>query len=126
MTEPELTEEERTALARATAEFNAAHFFECHDTLEEMWSGHRGAGRDFFQALIQVAVGFYHLGNGNAAGADSMFSRALKRLARYPERYCGFDVAGHRREVEEWRARARSGSLEALRAVDPPRWRFEL
>jgi predicted metal-dependent hydrolase len=124
MTEPDLTPEERAALGKAAAEFNAAHFFECHDTLEDMWAGHRGPGRDFFQGLIQVAVGFHHFGNGNLAGAESMFSRALKRLAPYPDRYCGFDLAAHRAEVERWRARAASGTIEGVTSADLPTWRF--
>ena len=94
--EPSLDGEERAALARGIAEFNAGLFFECHDTLEDMWAGLRGPSRDFFQGLIQVSVAYYHLGNGNAAGAESMMRRALKRLEKYPARYCGFDAVSSR------------------------------
>jgi hypothetical protein len=125
VSDPVLTADERAEIVKAAEQFNAAHFFECHDTLEEMWSGHRGAGRDFFQGLIQVAVAFYHLGNGNMAGAESMFSRGLKRLAKYPDRYCAFDLAAHRAEVEAWRERARSGTIEEIRSSGLPRWRFD-
>jgi len=122
--EPSLDDEERRALARGIGEFNAGLFFECHDTLEEMWSGIRGPARDFFQGLIQVAVAYYHLGNGNAAGAQSMMRRALARLSHYPPRYCGFDVDAQRSELLAWRERFASGRAEAT-AADRPRWRFE-
>jgi predicted metal-dependent hydrolase len=122
--EPSLDDEERRALAKGVAEFNAGLFFECHDTLEEMWAGVRGPARDFFQGLIQVSVAYYHLGNGNAAGAESMMRRALKRLERYPERYCGFDVAAQRDRLARWLERFASGEGAAT-AADQPRWDFE-
>jgi hypothetical protein len=123
--EPSLDDEEKAALAKGVAEFNAGLFFECHDTLEEMWAGVRGPSRDFFQGLIQVSVAFYHLGNGNAAGAESMFTRALKRLAKYPGRYCGFDLAAHRGEIERWRRNAAEGDVTPMPVSALPKWRFE-
>ena len=106
-------------------EFNAGHFFECHDTLEEMWMGLRGPSRDFFQGLIQVSVAFYHLDNGNLAGADSMLRRALKRFEKYPDRYFGFDLGAHRQELRTWQERIEGGDAGALAAQPPPRWRFD-
>ena len=122
---PSLTEEETAAFEKGVAEFNAGHFFECHDTLEDMWTGLRGPARDFFQGLIQVSVAFYHLGGGNLAGADSMFRRALKRFERYPDRYFGFDLAAHRAELRGWRERIATARLEDLAATGRPRWRFD-
>jgi len=89
---PELDEEEKALLARGVEQFSQRRFYECHDTLEELWSGVRGPSRDFFQGLIQAAVGFYHLENGNRAGARRLFDRALARLERYPGRYAGVDA----------------------------------
>ena len=100
---PSLSTEERAAFDRGVAEFNAGLFFECHDTLEDLWSGVRGPSRDFFQGLIQVAVGFYHLGNDNQIGAERLLGRALKRLEGYPPEYAGLDVAALRSCVVEWR-----------------------
>ena len=107
--EPALDEEERRGLEKGVAEFNAGYFFECHDTLEEVWGGIRGPARDFFQGLIQVSVGLYHFGNGNRGGALTMLARGLSRLERYPDRYGGLDLASLRREVSEWRARIEAG-----------------
>jgi predicted metal-dependent hydrolase len=123
--EPQLSPEDLDAFRRGVAEFNAGYYFECHDTLEEIWSGVRGEPRDFFQGLIQVSVGFYHLNGGNAAGALSMFGRALKRLERYGERYWGFDVAALRREIGGWAERLRSGAPLPLEPQAPPRWVFD-
>ena len=121
--EPSLDDEERAALVKGIHEFNAGLFFECHDTLEDMWGGIRGPSRDFFQGLIQVAVAYYHLGNGNAAGAESMMRRALKRFERYPAAYCGFDVDAQRAALLAWLDRFAAGTGAATPA-DQPRWRF--
>ena len=90
--EPALAADERQAFAKGVAEFNAGFYFECHDTLEELWSGVRGPSRDFFQGLIQISVAFHHLTRGNLAGAESLLQRALGRLSKYPDRYFGFDA----------------------------------
>jgi uncharacterized protein len=109
--------------ARGVDEFNRGFYFECHDTLEDLWSGLRGPVRDFFQGLIQVSVAFYHLGNGNPAGAESMMRRALKRFERYPDRYFGFDLAAQRAELRHWLSRIASGS-DLAEGGSPPRWTF--
>ena len=121
---PRLDEEERRQFDRGVDEFNRGFYFECHDTIEDLWSGLRGPSRDFFQGLIQVSVAFYHLGNGNLAGTASMMRRALKRLARYPDRYFGFDVAAQRAALERWLQRIAGG--EAAADDEPaPRWHFD-
>jgi predicted metal-dependent hydrolase len=123
--EPRLDDEERRLFEKGVAEFNAGLYFECHDTLEEMWGGVRGPARDFFQGLIQVSVAFYHLGGGNLPGARSMLGRALKRFERYPERYFGFDLGAHRRALETWLERMTSGEPGEIGRHVPPRWEFE-
>jgi predicted metal-dependent hydrolase len=118
-----LDEEERRQFDRGVDEFNRGFYFECHDTLEDLWTGLRGPARDFFQGLIQVSVAFYHLGNGNLAGAASMTRRALKRFRGYPDRYFGFDLAAQREALEVLLERIRSGG--DVQDVPPPRWTFE-
>lgn len=118
--EPSLSPEEREAFDKGVAEFNAGLYFECHDTLEDLWSGVRGPSRDFLQGLIQVAVGFHHLGNGNRAGARSLLGRALRRLAGYPDAYGGVAVAELREAVEAWQRALDGGEAEPAR---PPRLR---
>lgn len=121
-TEPQLDDQERAAFERARDEYHAGYFFECHDTLEELWSGLRGPARDFFQGLIQVSVAFYHLGNGNAAGAASLLERALGRLSRYPARYAGLDVERLRGDLVTWRARLAAGAADDFSPEQAPRW----
>jgi predicted metal-dependent hydrolase len=117
--EPALDDEERSLLAKGVDEFSRRRFYECHDTLEELWSGLRGPSRDFFQGLIQAAVGFYHLGNGNREGARRLFDRALARLERYPPRFAGVEAGPLRASVARFRDALAAG--EEPPSEDPPR-----
>ena len=107
--EPSLDEAEAALFARGIQEFNTGYFFECHETLEDLWQGVRGPSRDFYQGLIQIAVALYHLGRGNLAGARSLFERGLKRLEKYPSRYGGIELATLRDEARVWWARIEQG-----------------
>jgi hypothetical protein len=120
-----LSAEEEAQLARGVDQFNTGYFFECHDTLEDLWSGISGTARDFLQGLIQVAVAFYHLGNGNRTGAQSLLARALRRFEAYPDVYGGFDLAAHRTEIASWRDRVAEAELGELTLADLPKWRFD-
>jgi len=122
--EPDLDSEERRALAKGVDEFNRGYFFECHDTLEELWAGLRGPSRDFLQGLIQVSVALYHLTGGNPAGAESMFRRALSRFGKYPGSYWGFDLDDHRAEIRRWLEAIAAGDPPPPALADLPKWRF--
>lgn len=63
--EPALAE----ALDQAAELFDARLFFEVHELLEPYWMRADGATREALQGLIQIAVGFQHLVNGNLEGA---------------------------------------------------------
>jgi len=123
VTEPELTGEQRLAVARAVMQFNRGSYFECHETLEDVWSGVRGPARDFFQGLIQVSVGYHHLGRRNTKGAAGMFRKALGRFEAYPAHYFGFDLAAERTRLQ--------AILAALARKDvsvpepPPSWQVD-
>jgi predicted metal-dependent hydrolase len=117
---PVLSAEERSLYEKGVGEFNARLFFECHDTLEELWAGVRGPSRDFFQGLIQVAVGFHHLGNRNRVGAGRLLGRALERLEGYPDQYAGLDLGELRAAVAEWR-RVLEPEIVDVSGRTPPR-----
>lgn len=62
-------------------EFNKKLFFECHETLEELWQGLTGDERELTQGIIQIAVGYHHLLRNNPVGALKLFKRGLSRVA---------------------------------------------
>ena len=90
---------ERTLDAAAVL-FDAGLYFEVHELLEPYWLQADGSDRTTLQGLIQVAVGFEHLVNGNvkgghallASGCDKMRDRTLSGLdlARFAHDVCAF------------------------------------
>ena len=63
--------------------FNEREFFHCHEVLEEAWTPELGDRRLFLQALIHIAVGFYHSQRGNPVGACGQLRKGLLKLAAY-------------------------------------------
>jgi len=68
------------ALAAAAALFDAGLYFEVHEVLEPHWVRARDETRDTLQGIIQAAVGWQHLANGNVAGARSLLEEGAARL----------------------------------------------
>jgi hypothetical protein len=67
-------------LAAAAALFDAHLYFEVHELLEPAWREAEGGEREALQGLIQVAVGYQHLANGNFAGARALLEEGGRRL----------------------------------------------
>lgn len=78
-----------TALDRGIAEFNAGRYFQAHEIWEEGWHPASPPERDFWQGLIQVAVGLTHRQRENQRGAITLLERGARRLRRYPARHNG-------------------------------------
>jgi predicted metal-dependent hydrolase len=100
-------------LLQAIEEFNRGDWFECHETLEELWVGEKGELRDFYQGMLQFAVALHHWRNGNFKGALTLFQGGSDLLSRVAPVCRGVDVAG---------LIAAAGELhEALRALGEQR-----
>ncbi len=83
---------DENVLAEAVALFNRKLYFECHDILEDAWTGARGQERDFLQALIHIAVGMYHVAAGNRKGAVSQLDQGVRALQPFRPHWEGLDV----------------------------------
>src|SRR5579864_2499388 len=75
-------------------------YFECHETLEDLWRPMRGPHRLFLQALINFAVAFYHLERHNPVGAARQLRKGLRKLTLYLPRYECVDTAALHRDGE--------------------------
>lgn len=73
-------------------EFNQQQFYACHDTLEAIWVEAPEVDKRFYQGVLQVAVGCYHLSNDNLRGAIILLGEAVRRLCDYQPDYEGIDV----------------------------------
>ena len=77
---------------RGIQEFNRGEFYACHDTLEALWIEAMEPDKTFYQGILQIAVGIYHLSNLNWRGAAILMGEGLNRLNRYDGSYGGIDV----------------------------------
>ncbi|GFE67683.1 DUF309 domain-containing protein [Chroococcus sp. FPU101] len=73
-------------------EFNQHEFYACHDTLEALWMEAPEPNKRFYQGVLQIAVGCYHLGNHNGRGAMILLGEGIKRLKDYLPIYEEIDV----------------------------------
>ncbi len=87
------------ALATAVRQFNAWRFWDCHETLEDLWRQEGTALADLYQGLIKAAAGFHHLLRGNHRGARLLLSGALSLLEPFPPRCLGLDLAALREGI---------------------------
>lgn len=81
--------------------FNKGEFYECHDILEDVWFEIRGQDRKFYQGLIHLAVGFYHiLHRNNPKGALSQLNKGVTKLSAFKPAYQGVELENLVRKVE--------------------------
>ncbi len=100
-------------LLQAIGEFNRGDWFECHETLEELWVGEEGETRDFYQGVLQVAVALNHWREGNFRGAVRVLETGTAYLSRVGPICHRIDVAGLVAAAERLR--------DALGALGPDR-----
>ena len=69
-------------LLQAFGEFNRGDWFDCHETLEDLWVGSKGELRDFYQGVLQIAVALHHWRNGNYKGSVLLLTSGADKLRR--------------------------------------------
>ncbi len=88
-------------LQKGIDEFNQRLFFECHETLEEIWQEEHGADRLFYQGIIQIAAGYFKWQQGVPAGAIKLWRSGLEKIAPYGAVYLGVDLESLARAVQQ-------------------------
>jgi predicted metal-dependent hydrolase len=73
-------------------QFNSGQFYVCHDTLEALWVEAMEPDKSFYQGILQIAVGLYHLANSNWRGAVILLGEGSHRLGNYPTIYSGIEL----------------------------------
>jgi hypothetical protein len=110
----------RDALTKGIAEFNAWRFYDCHETLEDVWrevgsKGEEGTLANFYQGIIKVAAGFHHVLRDNQRGAVNLLSDAFRLLESFRPETLGVDVERLLAEVRP--------CLDRVVELGPPRLR---
>ncbi len=106
-------------LIRGIEEFNAGAWFDCHETLEEIWIGEPGVVRDLYQGILQVAVALHHWREGNYNGAVLLFRTGVKLLGHVAPVCQGVDVTGLIQDTDRIRKALEGLGSERTAELDP-------
>lgn len=105
-------------LLRGIDEFNQGLFFECHETLEEIWLEEHGEDRKFYQGIIQIAAGYFKWQQGVPAGAIKLWRTGLEKIEPYGPAHLGIQVDSLvdavKLNLAELEAARQSGAAPAL------------
>lgn len=107
-------------LQKACDEFNGGLYFECHETLEEIWQEEQGEVRDCYKGLIQLAAGFLHITRNNYVGANRLLRTGVGYLQPYrASGAMGFDIDAICRAAEGCHRRVQTLGPGRLAELDP-------
>lgn len=104
----------------AVEQFNQGLYWECHETLEEVWLETLYPLRFFFHTIIKAAVGFHHLNRHNRHGALVKLGDAVRLLPFFQPQFMGIRTDALLRDTAEWLERVETPerldweSLDAL------------
>jgi uncharacterized protein len=90
-------------LLSAINQFNNGDWFECHETLEDLWMGEHGELRSFYQGVLQISVAMHHWRNGNFAGAMGLLKSGVDHLGNVRPVCRRVDVSGFIAEANRTR-----------------------
>ncbi|MGD9047563.1 MAG: DUF309 domain-containing protein [Anaerolineae bacterium] len=80
-------------LRKGIEEFNRGEFFECHESLEEIWLIERRPIRCLYQGILQIGVAFHHLRAERYRPVVTLLRRGSKYLEPFAPLCMGVDVA---------------------------------
>ena len=106
--------------------FNSFSFYECHDILEDVWFDVRGSSRRFYQGLIHLAVGFYHiLERENPKGAISQLTKGLDKLKDFKPGFQGVELSSLLDEIEKCIEAIKKKGVSGFDSKSIPKIKFE-
>lgn len=105
-------------LEHAGVQFNQGRFWQCHETLEDLWRTTPYPLRHYYHGVIKVAVGFYHLSKHNRRGAASKLSEGLRLIKVFTPEFLGLDVEGLYSETSRWLGKVNEATPVSWRELD--------
>ena len=95
-------------------QFNSGLYWECHETLEEVWLETLYPVRFFYHAIIKVSVGFHHMNRHNRHGARVKLGDAVRLLPFFQPQFLRVRTDALLRDASTW--------LESLGNTDHVDW----
>jgi len=81
------------ALLAGIGEFNRGKFYECHDTLEDLWMAEPRPIRQLYQGILQIAVAFYHMRARRYRPVVTLLERGSAYLQPFAPACMDLDIA---------------------------------
>jgi uncharacterized protein len=106
-------------LAEALKMFNHKEFYACHDRLEAMWMEANYPEKTFYQGLLQLAVGLYHLGNQNWNGSKILLGEGISRLRDFQPEFMTVNVTKLIKESSDLLKVLQKSGKEELKSLSP-------
>lgn len=106
-------------LLQGIREFNRGEWYECHETVEDLWIGESGEMRDFYQGIIQIAIALHHWRNGNYGGAVSLLKGGAGYLRRVSDQCQWVNVATLIADSERMKIALEECGKEQMHSLDP-------
>lgn len=83
--------------AEAIEQFNSWRFYDCHETLEDIWREVGAKSSDaelanFYQGIIKAAAGYHHLLRENYEGTLKVLGDTARLLSPYRPQTIGLNV----------------------------------
>ena len=101
---PEEPSKAPPAVYKAAEQFDRGDFWDCHETLEEVWLQAPYPLRLFYHSMIKVAVGLYHVGRHNHHGARVKLSDGVRILRLFPPEFMGVATGRLLGDASTWLA----------------------
>jgi predicted metal-dependent hydrolase len=113
---PDHERRKQKALTLAVGQFNHALYFECHETLEEIWLEESGPDALFLQGIIQAAAALHNLHRGRFEGPARLLNAAREKLLPYGPSHLGVDLRSFCELLQELHGEARARDRDRARA----------
>lgn len=80
-------------LLEGIRQFNRGEYYDCHETLEEIWRDEQGKIWGLYKGILQIGVAIYHAKRSNLRGATRLVSSGTELLSPFAPECMGIDVA---------------------------------
>ena len=81
-------------------QFNNRQFWLAHEALEDAWKDTVPPIKGMYRGILQAAVVYYHISQGNYRGAVKVYNRSQKWLNPLPDTCQGVDIARLRADLD--------------------------
>lgn len=89
-------------LRHAVTLFNRRAYFDCHQTLEDLWRDASADDKSFYEGLIRLATGLHlRFNRRGTQGAVNLLTQGLMRLEHYQPTHQGIDVARLYEDIDQ-------------------------